>query len=131
MKYERLTEKRETPLVMSMWGGTSKELKIYNRLAELEDKIECGEFVSKDWHDEQVLHAENRIAELEKEIKGNAFYAKGYAQGIKNTYEVVVPDKLKQFAERVKMEFYYEFDEIIPSIMSDKIDKILKELIEE
>ena len=45
MKYERLTEKRETPLVMSMWGGTSKELKIYNRLAELEDKIENGTLV--------------------------------------------------------------------------------------
>lgn len=42
MKYERLTERRDTPLVMSMWGGTSKELKIYNRLAELEDKIENG-----------------------------------------------------------------------------------------
>ena len=44
-KYERLTEKRETPLVMSMWGGTSKELKIYNRLAELEDKIENGTLI--------------------------------------------------------------------------------------
>lgn len=44
----------------------------------------------------------DRIAELEKEIKENAFYSKGYAQGIKNTYEVVVPDKLKQFAERLK-----------------------------
>lgn len=42
MKYERLTERRETPLVMSQWGGTSRELKIYNRLAELEDKIENG-----------------------------------------------------------------------------------------
>jgi hypothetical protein len=29
------------------------------------------------------------------------------------------------------MEFYYEFDELIPSIMSDKIDKILKEIIGE
>lgn len=44
-EYERLTERRETPLVMSQWGGTSKELKIYNRLAELEDKIERGELV--------------------------------------------------------------------------------------
>jgi hypothetical protein len=38
---------------------------------------------------------------LEKEIEENAFYSKGYAQGIKNTYEVVLPDKLKQFAERL------------------------------
>lgn len=34
---ERLTEKRDTPLVMSMWCGTSGELKIYNRLAEIEN----------------------------------------------------------------------------------------------
>ena len=34
---------------------------------------------------------------------------------------------VKEFAERVKMEFYYEFDEIIPSIMSGKIDELLKD----
>lgn len=34
---------------------------------------------------------------------------------------------MKEFAEKVKMAFYYEFDEIIPSIMSDKIDELLKE----
>jgi hypothetical protein len=45
MKYERITERREIPLVMSQWGGTSKELRIYNRLAKLEDKIERGELV--------------------------------------------------------------------------------------
>lgn len=41
-EYKRLTEKRETPLTMSMWGGTSKELRIYNRLADLEDKMDSG-----------------------------------------------------------------------------------------
>lgn len=34
---------------------------------------------------------------------------------------------VKEFAEKAKMAFYYEFDEIIPSIMSDKIDELLKE----
>lgn len=34
---ERLTEKREYPLTMSMWAGNSKDLKIYNRLASIED----------------------------------------------------------------------------------------------
>lgn len=42
MKYERLTTRRETPLMMSMWHGDSESLTIYNRLAELEDKIEAG-----------------------------------------------------------------------------------------
>ena len=30
---------------MSMWAGTSQELRIYNRLAELEDKIEDGTLI--------------------------------------------------------------------------------------
>lgn len=33
----RLTEKRDTPLVMSMWAGDSQSLRIYNRLAAYED----------------------------------------------------------------------------------------------
>lgn len=40
----------------------------------------------------------------------------------------LVKEKLKKFAERVKMAFYYEFDELIPSIMADKIDEICKEI---
>ena len=36
----------------------------------------------------------------------------------------------EKFAERVKMAFYYEFDELIPSIMADKIDEIAKEITE-
>lgn len=49
-----------------------------------------------------IKQQNDRIAELEKEIKENPSYAKGYADGIKNTYEVVIPDKLKQFAEMLK-----------------------------
>lgn len=33
-------------------------------------------------------------------------------------------DILDRFAQEVKMAFYYHFDEIIPSIMADKIDEI-------
>ena len=38
-------------------------------------------------------------------------------------------EAIKEFAERVKMAFYYEFDEIIPSIMADKIDNLVKEMV--
>lgn len=34
---------------------------------------------------------------------------------------------VEDVAERIKMAFYYEFDELIPSIMADKIDEIVKE----
>ena len=35
---------------------------------------------------------------------------------------------MKEFAESVKMAFYYEFDELIPSTMADKIDELVKEV---
>ena len=40
---------------------------------------------------------------------------------------VVRKQAVKEFAERVKRAFFYEFDEFIPSIMADKIDEIVKE----
>ena len=51
---------------------------------------------------EDLKKAEKRIAELEKEIEGTPSYAKGYADGIKNTYEAMLPQKLENFAERLK-----------------------------
>lgn len=35
---------------------------------------------------------------------------------------------VEDVAERIKMAFYYEFDELIPSIMADKIDELVKEI---
>lgn len=46
-QYKRLTDKDGATRVMSQWAGTSNELKIYRRLAELEDKIESGMLVPK------------------------------------------------------------------------------------
>lgn len=61
-------------------------------------------------------------------------YSSGYRK-IDDNCAVITKDELKQykvqavreFAEKVKMAFYYEFDEIIPSIMSDRIDELIKE----
>lgn len=39
-------------------------------------------------------------------------------------------EAIKVFADRVKTAFYYEFDEIIPSIMADKIDSIVADMTE-
>ena len=35
---------------------------------------------------------------------------------------------VKEFAESIKMAFYQEFEELIPSIMADKIDELVKEV---
>lgn len=56
--YKRITERRKTPLTMSMWAGDSKSLQVYNRLAELEDKIESGELVSADEYESARRRAE-------------------------------------------------------------------------
>lgn len=37
----------------------------------------------------------------------------------------------EKLAERIKNEFYIQFDEIIPSIMAAQIDKIVKEVLDE
>ena len=42
-----------------------------------------------------------------------------------------ISETIKSFAEQVKMAFYYEYDELIPSHMADKIDKIADEIIGE
>ena len=44
-EYKRLTEKDGATRVMSQWAGTSNELKIYRRLAELEDEIMNGTLI--------------------------------------------------------------------------------------
>ena len=72
----------------------------------------------------------DRIAELEKEIKENPSYAKGYADGIKNTYEAMLPQKLENFIKRLK-----EKDLSVPlhkdfMIIDNKaIDETLKEFL--
>lgn len=58
MKYERITKHRDRPLTMSMWAGDSKSLQFYNRLAELEDKIESEEFVDRNEYESARNRAE-------------------------------------------------------------------------
>ena len=55
---KRLTEKRESPLVMSMWAKDSQSLRIYNRLAAIEDilgdEYELGDLKTAMWCKEIV-----------------------------------------------------------------------------
>ena len=69
MKYQRITGRRETPLVMSMWAGDSESLKIYNRLAELENKIESGELVDRNEYLDRLMAAKDISGMTDKEIE--------------------------------------------------------------
>lgn len=71
MNYERLTKRRETPLTMSMWPGDSDSLKVYNRLVQLEDKIESGELISTvqdEQSDQDILFFIKHDAKVCKEV---------------------------------------------------------------
>lgn len=52
-------------------------------------------------------------------------YEKGYIKG----FNARASEVITEFAEEVKFEFYREFDEIIPSIMADKIEELKKKYI--
>lgn len=73
MKYQRITQRRETPLVMSQWSGGCYSLKIYNRLAELEDKIESGELIDRNEYLDRLMAAKDISGMTDKEIE---FFAK-------------------------------------------------------
>ena len=122
MKYERLTDRDDDGMPYVKCADCyvrdkcdlTKEVcyqELQDRLAELEDKIERGELVEAP-KGAAALTPEERAEEmrLANEERKQA---------------------VKEFAERVKMAFYYEFDELIPSIMADKIDEIVKEVCRE
>ena len=54
-------------------------------------------------------------------------YAKKFMEKVYGDERAAVED----VAERIKMVFYYEFDELIPSTMAYKIDEIVKEVLNE
>ena len=108
MKYKRFT-KRDKNGNCHLWDDTLMGMfNALDNLAELEDKIGRGELVEVP-KGAVVLTPEERAEEMRlcNEERKQA---------------------VKEFAERVKMAFYYEFDELIPSIMADKIDELVKEV---
>lgn len=76
-----------------------------------------------------MLNLIDRLVELENKIE------RGELVEVPKGAVVLTPEERKQsvieFAERVKMAFYYEFDELIPSIMADKIDELVEEVCRE
>ena len=64
--------------------------------------------------------------DLDKTLKENE-ELKSAINGFRGYEDKIKAEARKEFAERVKLEFYYEFDELIPSIMADRIDNLLKE----
>ena len=106
--YNRLTKRRETPLTMSMWAGDSELLKIHNRLAKLENKIENGEFIS-------TVQNEQGEQEIEFFVKHNAEVRK---QAVREFAEKL---RDKEFSAKIGSEWF-------AVVKSLDIDEIVKEV---
>lgn len=89
-------------------------------------KLEKAEH-DRDRYKKRIAELDDLVAEIYVAVENARKETKEAEEYVKRE----ISKLFTSFAERVKMEFYYHFDELIPSIMSDKIDKILKELIGE
>lgn len=84
--------------------------RLQNEKAEYERKLADGELVSKDWHDEQVLHAEEQCQLLLYNIEE----LQGENAGLKERGEIVINslhetiDKQKAEIERLKINLANE-----------------------
>lgn len=116
---ERLTEKTENGGVKYedrngyyhiCYGDTNPVHALARKLAELEDMLENGELVSKDWHDEQVLHLQEENERLSL-IAG--IVSKGVAVEIVNMQETI--DKQNTEIERLTEELKNCGQELIES----------------
>lgn len=139
MKYERLTDRILAEMLINTegesWDSDNIEAQCYIRLAELEDKIERGELVDRNEYLDRLMAAKDISGMTDKEIE---FFAKHNARVRENADAEIArltaevrKQSVIEFAERVKMAFYYEFDELIPSIMADKIDELVEEVCRE
>lgn len=74
----------------------------------------CAQFGEMIFNDKEYIMIKERLSE---------FYIEDRIKNEQRKKAQVV----REFAERVKNAFYAEFDEIIPSVMANKIDELLKE----
>jgi hypothetical protein len=74
----------------------------------------CAQFGEMIFNDKEYIMIRERLSE---------FYIEDRRKNEQRKKAQVV----KEFAERVKNAFYAEFDEIIPSVMANKIDELVKE----
>lgn len=98
----------------------------YCKNCSLQGKPNCkNTLFSLAWNTLYDLKSENDI--LKKKYDLAVSEREANVKGFTETLNNIKAETRKELAEQIKMAFYYEFDEIIPSIMSDKIDELVSE----
>lgn len=82
----------------------------YGNVKQYQDEIDRLE-TELAHREEDLVHADEKV-----------FYRK---MAVKLEEDKIKKQAVKEFAKRIKMEFYYEFEELIPA---NKIDNLITEL---
>ena len=80
------------------------------QIEEMKDSIICAAIVTS-------VKIDDRSA-----TNLTAFAEEIYVAGYRKQSEIV-----KEFADKLKQKMYYEFDELIPSMVAEKIDEVAAE----
>lgn len=112
------------------------DILLYNRqLTEEELKNYELDYLGSDGEPQELLAMANLLDNAQLEARAtigslNKGFGMWYAEYLyKRGYRAMKPI-LEKFANQIKLAFYEEFDELIPSIMADKIDNLVKEFLE-
>ena len=120
MKYQRLTE-REAPLVMTLWEAT----KVYNRLIELENKIESGTLIDRDEYIDRLMAAKDISGMTDKELE---FFAKYNAKVRKEAVKGVLLTMLDRMDRLTGCGVPYHVKKFINDIAEENgVDLVEKE----
>lgn len=84
-------------------------------------EVECNALVCERFVNEKTLDLIRRLQDENERLENKNSVLMAMNKGLKAQHKAEV----KQIGEQIKMAFYYEFDELIPSIMADKIDEIV------
>lgn len=102
-------------------------------IEQIKVRIRLAEYVDNPYTDvpvELLKSALDLINRQKAEIEGLQKRIVFWREDMDYRPAEIKPEAIKDFAERVKMAFYYEFDELIPSIMANKIDSLVEEMAE-
>lgn len=84
---------------------------------------------SKSISPEDYTNRYNLLESIKKVVSEECYITKEPI--IKSNINKLIKEKCKTVADLIKLEFYRNYDEIIPSIMADKIDEIVEEVCDD
>lgn len=97
----------------------------YCKNCSLQGKPNCkNTLFSLAWNTLYDLKSENDI--LKKKYEFAVSEREANVKGFTETLNTIKDETRKELGEQIKMAFYYHFDEIIPSVMADKIDELVR-----